>query len=170
MPGEPPPRHFRSKVGEGGHHRGVVRTRLIPADIGVRGNGGKGLINDCFDRADLLNQPRGDQNVIDQFNPVTGTIVSTLNGPGNFDQSAVDGKGHLFVASNSGFLEFADYRATGLIGTPTFTASPFLAPALDDIAPLSGLGGGGQVPEPSSILLFGTALAVVGYRLRKRAA
>jgi len=45
-----------------------------------------------------------------------------------------------------------------------------LAPALDDIAPLSGLGGGGQVPEPSSILLFGTALAVVGYRLRKRAA
>ena len=110
------------------------------------------------------------QNVIDQFNPVTGTIVSTLNGPGNFDQSAVDGKGHLFVASNSGFLEFADYRATGLIGTPTFTASPFLAPALDDIAPLSGLGGGGQVPEPSSILLFGTALAVVGYRLRKRAA
>jgi hypothetical protein len=87
---------------------------------------------------------------IEQFDPVSGTIVSTLTGIGNFDQAAEDGKGHLFVASNSGFLEFVDYDATGLIGAPgNFTAEPFLIANLDDIAPLSGAGSGGtSVPEP----------------------
>ena len=109
-------------------------------------------------------------NTISQFDPTSNTIVSSLTGVGNFDQSAVDGKGHLFAASNDGGLEFVDYHATGLIGAAAnFKAEPFLAGSLDDIAPLSGIGGH-TVPEPSSILLFGTALAGVCYRLRKRAA
>src|SRR6516164_1878384 len=57
-------------------------------------------------------------NVVDQFDPTSGTIVSTFtdtNNPGDhFDQSAVDGAGHLFVASNNGNLVGIDYdSATG---------------------------------------------------------
>ena len=64
------------------------------------------------------------------------------------------------MASNSGFLEFVDYDATGLIGAPgNFTAEPFLIANLDDIAPLSGAGSGGTpVPEPSSLILMGSGL------------
>jgi hypothetical protein len=95
---------------------------------------------------------------IQQFDPSSGTIVSTLTGIGNFDQAAEDGKGHLFAASNSGFLEFVDYDATGLIGASgNFTAEPFLIGALDDIAPLSGAGSMG-VPEPSSLMLLASGL------------
>jgi hypothetical protein len=109
-------------------------------------------------------------NTIQQLD-ATGTVRSTAIGTGPFDQSAVDGKGHLFVASNSGNLEFIDYDASGLIGAGgNFTSSPFLAANLDDIAPLAGVGGGGQVPEPSSIFLFGTVLLGVAYRFRKRSA
>jgi hypothetical protein len=98
---------------------------------------------------------------VDQFDPTTGTVVSTIFLPGNeFDQSAVDGNGHLFVASNSGNLLFVDYDATGLIGSSTFSAAPFLARMLDDVAPLSGAGSTdpAPVPEPTTVLLLGTGL------------
>jgi hypothetical protein len=107
-------------------------------------------------------------NTIQQLD-AAGGVLSTVTGIGNFDQSSADGKGHLFVASNSGFLEFIDYDSTGLIGSAgNFKAEPFLAGSLDDIAPLSGLGGS-TVPEPTSVLLFGTALGIA-LCLRKRAA
>ena len=95
---------------------------------------------------------------IQQYDPTTNTIVSSLTGVGNFDQAAEDGKGHLFVASNSGLLEFVDYDTTGLIGSAgNFTAEPFLKGSLDDIAPLSGAGST-ATPEPSSLMLLGSGL------------
>lgn len=109
-------------------------------------------------------------NQIDQFDPTSGTIVSSLFGAAgdHFDQSAVDGKGHLFVASNNGNLEFADYASTGRIGTSSFTNEQFLNFSLDDVAPLSGLGGN-SVPEPGSILLLGSVLGgLICYRVRRK--
>ncbi|MBV9124869.1 MAG: Ig-like domain repeat protein, partial [Planctomycetes bacterium] len=85
---------------------------------------------------------------ITQIDPRTLQIVSTLDlssrGVGPIDQGAEDGQGHLYAAANSGQLVFIDYSATGLVGDPRdFVATPFLANALDDVAPLSGLGAQG---------------------------
>jgi len=104
---------------------------------------------------------------ISQFDPTSGIIVSSVTGTGNFDQAAEDGRGHLFVASNSGFLEFVDYDATGKIGAAgNFIANPFLIGSLDDVAPLSGLGS--TVPEPSTLLTLLTGLVGAGLITAKR--
>jgi len=76
-----------------------------------------------------------------------------------FDQGSVDGKGHIFAASNLGNLLFMDYSATGAVGSgSTFSAKTFLAANLDDIAPLSGAGS--HVPEPETLFLL--PLGLVG--------
>lgn len=91
-----------------------------------------------------------------------GTIVSDLDLSDDvqFDQGTVDGKGHLFVASNTGsIMTFLDYRSSRLVGDGSNfldqTSSGFPA-NLDDVAPLSGRGSRPPVvPEPTSMLLFG---------------
>lgn len=101
-----------------------------------------------------------------------GNVLSTLTIPDEqFDQASVDGKGHLFAASNFGDLLFVDYDATGLIGAgANFKTTKFLADNLDDIAPLVGPGAPpASVPEPSSVLLLGTGIGcIIGWGYRRR--
>ncbi len=97
---------------------------------------------------------------------LTGAILADIIVAGqNFDQGTVDGKGHLFAASNSGHLTFIDYSASGLINVG-FVSTQFLASALDDVAPLSGAGTttppGGSVPEPGVMALL--AMGLLGAR------
>lgn len=83
-----------------------------------------------------------------QVDPRTLRVVSERVFPGMiFDQGAADGKGHLFVASNTGHLLFVDYGATGRVGDPAnFTSLEFVDAQLDDVAPLSGLGSRPNTP------------------------
>jgi hypothetical protein len=74
-----------------------------------------------------------------------------------FDQGKVDGKGHIFIASNSGDFMFMDYTASGSItDASTFKSLQFLAGSLDDVAPLVGLGSNptSTTPKPSTIVVW----------------
>lgn len=105
-------------------------------------------------------------NTVQQITP-GGVVLGTLTHNGSqFDQAAVDGKGHLFVASNNGDLEFVDYSSTGNIGTASFTNNQFLANTLDDIAPLSGQGA--PTPEPGTLAMFGSGVVALTGVLRRK--
>jgi PEP-CTERM motif len=135
---------------------GFVTTRI------ASGLFAHGISYDPFSHDLIVNSA----NVIQQITP-TGMIVGQITTAGDeFDQAAENGKGLLFVASNTGNLEFADYAATGNIGTATFTSEQFLAGSLDDIAPLSGQGS--QTPEPGTLLLLGTSVAGIAGILRRK--
>jgi len=125
-----------------------------------------GLTFDSFTNDIILSSA----NIIQQYLPGTG-IVSTYTGStggDQFDQTAVDGKGHLFAASNNGWLAFVDYSVTSLIGAGSnYSSEQFLASSLDDIAPLSGAGSN-TVPEPSTAFLLGGGLTSLAYRYRRR--
>jgi hypothetical protein len=126
-----------------------------------------GMTYDPFTNTYIL---MGD-STITQIDANTLAILGSrvFSGGFTFDQGTVDGNGHLFAASNDGRMLFMDYKATGQIfNLANFTATPFLAGALDDIAPLIGFGSQ-PVPVPSGVILMGIGVTgILGYRVRQR--
>jgi len=92
----------------------------------------------------------------DEINQITLTgslvaneVVSALSSS-TFDQGALDGYGHLFIAWNGGSLYFEDYAASGVIGSGSNFS--YITPQggiyanfanLDDLAPIVGPGSQG---------------------------
>jgi hypothetical protein len=108
-------------------------------------------------------------NHVTQIDPITGLVVhdATLSGSETFDQGTSDGKGHLYIASNSGDLLFLDISTSMNVAAPDFSSTQFLASSLDDVAPLSG-GGSQTVPDTGStaLLLFLSVLGLGALRPR----
>ena len=87
-----------------------------------------------------------------QFDPTTQSVVSELDlGPLsqwiNLDQGTSDGAGHLFIASNTGYLVFVDFTINGEVGKPDFVDAPFCDMFMDDLAPDCGPGGRPTCPR-----------------------
>lgn len=104
---------------------------------------------------------------ISQFD-LTGSMLADLALGGTYDQGTVDGLGHLYAANNNGNLTFIDFSTSGLINSG-FVSTQFLAPYLDDVAPLIGSGSTGRnnnVPEPGTLILLSLGLIATASRYR----
>jgi streptogramin lyase len=88
----------------------------------------------------------------------------------DFDQGSVDGLGHALIAGN-GDITFIDYSQTHDITSPLNTVNITGGfGAIDDVAPLVGLGSQSNAPEPSSMTILGLgALGLLGYARRRQA-
>ena len=98
-----------------------------------------GMVYDRF-TGDLLLFGR---NHVAQIDPHSMAIVSDLEIKAGvtLDQGTVDGNGYVFVASNQGQIVFIDYSGSKKIGASGNKVSvQFVAPNVDDVAPLSGTG------------------------------
>jgi len=104
-------------------------------------------------------------DTIDQFDPLTDSIVSSITCVGQqFEEASVDGQGHLFVASSTGDLLGVDYSATPgrlIDGSCAPSELAFLANDLYGVVVA-------PTPEPSSIALLGTALLGLTLFSRRR--
>ena len=78
------------------------------------------------------------------------------------DGVAPDGAGNLFYASR------CDFRIHSVDMSTLADTSLTFVNGLDDIAPIVGQGSQTGVPEPASIAIFGTALAGLALRRRRR--
>lgn len=126
-----------------------------------------GLVYDPF--TDLITMFGAGQT--GSMNATDGTGLKTSGGGKfavtDFDQGAVDGKGHALVAGGSS-ITFIDYSLSHDITAPDYTTSIGGFAFIDDLAPLVGAGSRqNSVPEPASIALLGMGLLSMGVTRRK---
>lgn len=102
----------------------------------------------------------------------SGLRTSAFDFTCDFDQGAVDGKGHALVAGCNG-ITLIDYSQSGDITNPDFftTIGGFFN--IDDVAPLAGVGAPpppppAGVPEPGTIALAGLAGLLLASQRRRR--
>jgi len=104
---------------------------------------------------------------VGSFDPASATPATTLKTAvptaliGDFDQGAVDGKGHALVAGSNA-ITFIDYSTSGDITAPDyvqvfFSSNGINFGGIDDVAPLSGLGSSQQ----NSVADGGSTLALL---------
>lgn len=102
------------------------------------------------------------------YDPTSGIFEQSGQINADFDQGAVDGHGHAFIAGN-GEITFIDYSATGDI-TSSANVVRIISGfgGIDDLAPLVGPGSQ-AVPEPSAVALLATGgLSLFGFCWRRR--
>jgi hypothetical protein len=124
-----------------------------------------GMLFDPFTQ-DLLLFGAGHVTQIDPAHPSAVLSDLNLSGQGfNFNDGTVDGRGHLFVASNDGRMLFVDMSSTGLVGSAgNFVTSPFLGAGLDSLTL-------NPSPEPGSLVLLTLGgMTLAGYAWRQRQA
>jgi hypothetical protein len=84
-------------------------------------------------------------NHITQIDPKTFSVISDWTAPSKYpafelDQATVDGRGHLWAASNDGNIVFIDYSHTRKVANPAnYRFLQYLENHLDDLALLCGL-------------------------------
>ena len=100
---------------------------------------------------------------------IAASLMQRTGINGDFDQGSVDGFGHALIAGN-GDITFIDYSQTHDITSPLNTVIITAGfGAIDDVAPLVGLGSQSNTPEPSTLTLLGLgALGLVGYARRRQ--
>jgi hypothetical protein len=144
-------------------------TELIPANQVPAAHG---MIYDPF--TGLMTMFGGGQvATIDPTQANNALITASLRqfdvpNIGDFDQGAVDGHGHAFIAG-SGAITFIDYSISHDITNPDRVVITGGFGDIDDIAPLVGPGSNPHpTPEPGTLLLV--ALAIGGLAAARRTA
>lgn len=107
------------------------------------------------------------------INATDGSGLLTSGGifqVGDFDQGAVDGKGHALVAGSDA-ITFIDYSISHDITHPDFTTTLFGFSGIDDVAPLVGAGSDptpNPVPVPGTLALLGLGIGILSVVRWKR--
>lgn len=141
----------------------ATTTRLYgPATAGgpVPGNGAHGGVYDPFSNTIIT----FGGSTVNQWS-LAGALLNTKSFAGaGFDQGTVDGKGHLFIASNPN-LFFLDYSSDGQIDTAShYNTLAFVKTNMDDVAPLVGQGSTEQVIGGEILSINSSALLLAGFQ------